>query len=123
MEQLTETFRRLVEESEATPAQWALWHLRQMAEAVGDLVTREELEHALRARPELLSEAQAGLDAVGAVVADAALAARNKPSVEQVIAETRAAIQSRPYGDCTPEARHFLEELDRSREQHEAQRE
>lgn len=85
MQQLTETFRRLVERSEATTAQWVLWHLREMAERVEEPSTRRELEHTLRDSPELLAEVQLALDAVGAVVADAAVAARQVERLGRII--------------------------------------
>jgi predicted hydrolase (HD superfamily) len=74
MEDVTEAFRRVVERSDATPAQWVLWYLRETAERCADPVIRLELQHALMASPELLAEAQMALDSVGGIVAEAALA-------------------------------------------------
>lgn len=76
MDELTETFRRLVERSQTPPAQWVLWLIRQSAEHTADPVTRIELQHALQECPELLAEVQHALDTVGDVVAEAAAAVR-----------------------------------------------
>ncbi len=91
MDELTEAFRRLVEASDATAAQWLRWHLGYLGELAADPITRVELGHALRSSPELLHSAQMDLDSVGDLIAEASLAhiARIQESARQHFPDDR----------------------------------
>ena len=76
MEDVTRAFLALMARSEATPAQWAHWHLQRLGELAADPVTRLELHQALRESAALREQAEVALENMGDLFAEAALEAR-----------------------------------------------
>lgn len=74
MDDVTRAYVQMVERSDATAAQWIAWHLQCIGQYLADPVQRLELRAALIESGELLHDAQATLDSVGEIVAEAGLA-------------------------------------------------